>query len=59
MTIKTIIKKVWCEDCIKYITDTTRHSQSEIHLRNRQNNSNLDTQFDNNVELHVNKRTYN
>ena len=29
--------KVWCEDCNKYISDTTRHFQSEIHLRNKQN----------------------
>ena len=36
--------KVWCEDYNKYISDTTRHFQSEIHLRNRQNNSYLDTQ---------------
>ena len=50
--------KVWCEDCNKYLSDTTRRFQSEIHLINRQNNSNLVTQFDNNVELIVNERTY-
>ena len=32
--------KDWCEDCSKYISDTTRHFQSEIHLRNRQNTQN-------------------
>ena len=31
-------KKVWCEECGKYITDKTRHFQSEIHLQNRQQN---------------------
>ena len=43
--------KIWCEECNKYISDTTRHFQSESHLRNRQNNQlnqqnnfNLDTQ---------------
>ena len=36
--------KEWCEDCNKYISDTTRHFQSEIHLRNKQNNFSLDTQ---------------
>ena len=102
--------KVWCEDCNKYISDKTRHFQSGIHLRNRQNNQlnqqnnfSLDTQrtqcasgasgtqqscpsmqsasctqhslvqsasgasvtqhppvqFDNNVELSMNERTYN
>ena len=30
--------KIWCEDCSKYISDKTRHFQSEIHLRNEQNN---------------------
>ena len=51
---KNYHNKVWCEDCNKCISDTTRHFQSEFHLRNRQNNSNLDTQFDNNVELIMN-----
>ena len=31
-------KKVWCEECGKYITDKTRRFQSEIHLQNRQQN---------------------
>ena len=31
-------KKVWCEECGNYITDKTRHFQSEIHLQNRQQN---------------------
>ena len=35
---KNKIKKVWCEECGKYITGKTRHFQSEIHLQNRQQN---------------------
>ena len=35
---KTEQRRVWCEDCSKYISDTTRHFQSEIHLQNRQQN---------------------
>ena len=42
--------KRWCEDCSKNISDTTRHFQSETHLRikqnnqpNQQNNFSLDT----------------
>ena len=27
---KTEQRRVWCEDCSKYISDTTRHFQSEI-----------------------------
>ena len=30
--------KTWCADCSKYISDTTRHFQSEIHPRNKQTN---------------------
>ena len=33
---KTEQRRVWCEDCNKYISDKTRHFQSEIHLQNRQ-----------------------
>ena len=43
--------KVWFEECSKYVSDTTRHFQGDIHLRNKQNNQlnqlnnfNLDTQ---------------
>ena len=43
--------KIGCEECSKYISDTTRHFRSEIHLRNKQNtqpnqqnNFSLDTQ---------------
>ena len=28
--------KTWCEDCNKYISDKTRHFQSEIHLQKSQ-----------------------
>ena len=28
---KTKQQEVWCEDCGKYISDKTRHFQSEIH----------------------------
>ena len=30
--------KVWCEDCGKNITDNSRHFQSGVHRRNKQNN---------------------
>ena len=33
---KTEQRRVWCEDCNRYISDKTRHFQSEIHLQNRQ-----------------------
>ena len=36
--------KVCCEFCGKYISDKTRHFQSEIHLRIIQNNFSLETQ---------------
>ena len=66
--------KVWCEDCNKYISDTTRHFQSGILLRNKQTNQqntqiasgtqHPSVKFDNNTEdaLHVglivNENTY-
>ena len=28
---KTKQQQIWCEDCGKYISDKTRHFQSEIH----------------------------
>ena len=28
--------KISCEDCNKYISDKTRHFQSEVHLQHRQ-----------------------
>ena len=34
---KTEQRRVWCEDCNRYISDKTRHFQSEIHSQNRQN----------------------
>ena len=37
MNIKTKKNNVCCEDCSEHISDTTRHFQSEIHLRNKQN----------------------
>ena len=59
---KNRTNKIWCEDCSKYITDKTRHFQSEIHLlkrqHNQQNNFGLDTQFGNGVEIIMNEKTY-
>ena len=31
-------QQIWCEDCGKYISDKTRHFQSEIHTLRSQNN---------------------
>ena len=36
---KTKQQQIWCEDCGKYISDKTRHFQSEIHTLSSQNNS--------------------
>ena len=35
---KTKQQQIWCEDCGKYISDKTRHFQSEIHTLRSQNN---------------------
>ena len=35
---KTKQQQVWCEDCGKYISDKTRHFQTEIHTLRSQNN---------------------
>ena len=35
---KTKLQHIWCEDCGKYISDKTRHFQSEIHTLRSQNN---------------------
>ena len=56
-------KKVWCEECGKYITDKTRHFQSEIHLQNRQQNGmqsqrSCITDFGNGVNIIMNENTY-
>ena len=53
---KTEQRRVWCEDCSKYISDTTRHFQSEIHLQNRQR-ENMQN-FGNGVEIIMNENTY-
>ena len=29
---KTKQQHIWCEDCCKYISDKTRHFESEIHM---------------------------
>ena len=49
--------KIWCEDCNKVISDTTRHFQSEIHLRNWQNTQSAFSNFSlgNGVEIFVKK----
>ena len=53
---KTEQRRVWCEDCSKYISDTTRHFQSEIHLQNRQNRQRENMQnFGNGVEIIMNE----
>ena len=56
-------KKVWCEECGKYITDKTRHFQSEIHLQNRQQNGmqsqrSCITDFGNGVNIIMSENTY-
>ena len=53
---KTEQRRVWCEDCSKFISDTTRHFQSEIHLQNRQR-ENMQN-FGNGVEIIMNENTY-
>ena len=35
---KTKQQQIWCEDCGKYISDKTRHFQSEFHTLRSQNN---------------------
>ena len=64
---KTEQRRVWCEDCNKYISDKTRHFQSEIHLQNRQNRQQNNMQstfgiqntFGNGIEIIMNENTYN
>ena len=56
-------KKVWCAECGKYISDKTRHFQSEVHLQNRQQNGmqsqrSCITDFDNGVNIIMNENTY-
>ena len=65
---KTKQQQVWCEDCVKHISDKTRHFQSEIHtLRSQNNQISQATQkapafaFGNTlhgVEVIVNEKTY-
>ena len=65
---KTKQQQIWCEDCGKYISDKTRHFQSEIHTLRSQNNREAtqisqDTRstqntFGNGVEVIVNEKTY-
>ena len=63
---KTEQRRVWCEDCNKYISDKTRHFQSEIHLQNRQNRQQnkmqstfgIQNTFGNGVEIIMNENTY-
>ena len=52
--------KIWCEDCSKYISDTTRHFQSEIHSRNWQNTQSAFNNFclGNGVEIILKENTY-
>ena len=63
---KTEQRRVWCEDCNRYISDKTRHFQSEIHIQNRQNRQQNNMQstfgiqntFGNGVEIIMNENTY-
>ena len=69
---KTEQRRVWCEDCNKYISDKTRHFQSEIHLQNRQNRQQNNIQstfgmqstfgiqntFGNGIKIIMNENTY-
>ena len=54
---KTEQRRVWCEDCNRYISDKTRHFQSEIHLQSRQNRqqNNIQNTFGNGVEILIMK----
>ena len=69
---KTKQQHIWCEDCGKYITDKTRHFQSEIHTLRSQNNrkatqisqvtqnafGNTASLASHGVEVIVNEKTY-
>ena len=57
---KTEQRRVWSEDCNRYISDRTRHFQSEIHLQNRQNRQQNKVQntFCNGIEIIMNENTY-
>ena len=60
---KTEQRRIWCEDCNRYISDKTRHFQSEIHLQNRQreNMQNFGTALlpsGNGVNTIINENTY-
>ena len=56
---KTEQRRVRCEDCNRYISDKTRHFQSEIHLQNRQQiQQNSITDFGYEVNIIVNENTY-
>ena len=55
---RTEQRRVWCEDCSKYISDTTRQFQSESHLRNRQNTQQSYFSLSNGVEITVKENTY-
>ena len=52
---KTKQQNVWCEDCGKYITDKTRHFQSEIHKLKSQTTT---PQLTITSGLIVNEKTY-
>ena len=72
---KTKQQRIWCEDCGKYISDKTRHFQSEIHTLRSQNNresyreatqisqentfGNTASLASHGVEIIVNEKTYN
>ena len=54
---RTEQRRVWCEDCNRYISDKTRYFRSKIHLQNRQQN-NIQNTFGNGVEIIMNENTY-
>ena len=53
-------RRLWCEDCNRYISDKTRHFQSEILLQNCQNRqqNNIQNTFGNGIEIIMNENTY-
>ena len=61
---KTKQQQIWCKDCGKYISDKTRHFQSEIHtLRSQATQNTPAFAFGNTASLHgveviVNEKTY-
>ena len=53
---------VWCEDCDKYISDKTRHFQSENHINRsliqKSQHQQQQKNFSQDVKIIVNEKTY-